>query len=808
MAGELTSLSLSRGVGLVTPGGGEVIPQIPWTPAMVGVREYVEAVDAATILTTGGGQAIAGQPVATWKDKSSNARDLTTISAGTTDPVLGSGAEASPTGVVPVLFRDTKALQTAVIGANETTFTTFLLARMNVVGAEAKWALSYTPDLFVLLHSSSTVAGQVRPLGALSPDALEVNTAQRMRMFTLRNTPTVVQGVAANGVSRMNGSETALDNLSISPSTASGQRMVLGNRAASRTATTGANMDVFAYANVPAALSRANEQRMEGYFAHRAGLQSVLDSAHPYKTAPPTVPEGTTSTADWLDVDNGTALQTFLGGYIELQPDSFNGGTTTPAIDGSTDVWGFPYSLTTSEKARLRDTIMPGGGAGLKYIRFPLGFAYRGARVVDGTSGLIKQLGERFSGQNAAITDLIANVVNEGGGLAPEYWSPAPHWKTTSTFGNGTLWAGAAYSRATTLDSIRISDPTQYAAQIAALTDAILNDLEYLHANVGPVRMFGLQNEPVTSINENYGTCSYTDVVYRDVWKSLIPKIRNSSPLSTWGGNANTVLLHANSWSGFLAGAAGSGIVSDVTVLSTGKTLVQELWGTSYHYITEIAADADYIRGNAATWRATAPTRNHFTNEFEYFTPGDYTAERRFANTVLQMLYNFVFLSSAIVMPIIHISKQVGQNTSQSNTDGYALTRVRLPVPFGQDPSTPGDPDPTLDHGHFDFVEENWKASQFVLDNIKAGSVRRKTSLGNVVLPAGVSAASFTRPDGKRGFAICNRNTSPYAAKLETRGLSFQGTRYRHDGVTSLSTPSGPVISLSVPANSAEIWLA
>ena len=39
---------------------------------------------------------------------------------------------------------------------------------------------------------------------------------------------------------------------------------------------------------------------------------------------------------------------------------------------------------------------MPGGNLGISYIRFPLGFAYRGLRNIDKTSGLAKNIGERF----------------------------------------------------------------------------------------------------------------------------------------------------------------------------------------------------------------------------------------------------------------------------------------------------------------------------------------------------------------------------------------------------------------------------
>ncbi|MFV5088365.1 hypothetical protein ACJ42C_014660 [Klebsiella pneumoniae] len=78
--------------------------------------------------------------------------------------------------------------------------------------------------------------------------------------------------------------------------------------------------------------------------------------------------------------------------------------------------------------------MFPGNGYGIYYIRLPLGFAYRGFRNIDAATGLAKNIGERYSGQNAALKRLMANIVEAGGGLAPEYWCPAPYWMTNGKY--------------------------------------------------------------------------------------------------------------------------------------------------------------------------------------------------------------------------------------------------------------------------------------------------------------------------------------------------------------------------------------
>jgi hypothetical protein len=530
-------------------------------------------------------------------------------------------------------------------------------------------------------------------------------------------------------------------------------------------------------------------------------------------------------------VDAGKTAQTYMGGYIEIQPDSWN-GSTPPAVDGTTETWGFPYSLTAPERARLRDTAFPGDGYGINLIRFPLGFAYRGFRNIDTTTGFARNIGPRFAEQDNRLRDLFANLGAAGGGLMPEYWSPAPHWKTQTaygptpsspTYGNGKLWAGGTYSRTTRLDSIRGSDRTQYNKQIDEWTDAIVNDLEYLHQNVAPVRGFGLQNEAGLSHSATtciYGQCTYSENEYADTLRSLIPKIRNSAILSTWGGQPNTVLLNFNSWHG--PTDTGRGALRDQTVLSTGKTVIQEIWAFTRHWIREIYQNADFIKQNAAAWlredagiyidangnearywpERTVPS---FNNEQEYFDLNA-SAGYRCANTMLWMAHDWN-KGAPTLMPIIHIMKQLGANNATSNTEGYGFTQMRLPAADGgQSPSTAGDANPTLNHGEWMPVAANWNAGNLFLRCMPAGSIR----VGDVFdLGAGKAHASFRTPNGKYGIIIVNRNNtaSSHTVTMPVSG-AYSGRRFsiNNDG-TALTTQTGSQLNITVPANSGECWL-
>ncbi|MDL4444854.1 hypothetical protein QRZ53_09425 [Klebsiella michiganensis] len=224
----------------------------------------------------------------------------------------------------------------------------------------------------------------------------------------------------------------------------------------------------------------------------------------------------------------------------------------------------------------------------------------------------------------------MVNIVEAGGGLAPEYWCPAPYWMTNGKYAGtpsayNQPWAGGTYPRSTTLDSIKGSDPTQYAVQIEAMASAMLNDFEYLHQNVGPIRMWGLQNEPQYG-HELYGVCKYTDRVYSDVLAALQPKIAASSILSEWEGQANTPLLH----------------VSSDNDWHIGQTYIDAhpatIWGYSHHNITAVATDADWLKSSTFLSLKGAKT-NVFVNETEYMYPQNSSNAWKCANNMLRDLH-------------------------------------------------------------------------------------------------------------------------------------------------------------------------
>ena len=387
-------------------------------------------------------------------------------------------------------------------------------------------------------------------------------------------------------------------------------------------------------------------------------------------------------------VDEKIIGQEYLGGYIEIQPDSWDGSNCD--TDKISRLWGFPHSLLSSEQVRIKDDVLKGNGYGIMYIRFPLGFAYRGYRNIDETSGLAKNIGERYSQQNTALKLFFENIAKAGGGLAPEYWCPAPYWVTGGAYhysSGNKLTAGGEYDRTITLASIKSSDPVQYNAQIEAFTDAIVDDLEYLHQNICPVRMFGLQNEPVYG-SQPYGACQYDEQTYNDVLEVLYPKIQASTVLSTYNNELNEVkLLVASSDEG----SPFSGIAATYI-----KKHSNNIWGYAHHMMRKISGEvayeganrgADYYKSEHYTNYVKMGHSNVFCNEYEYFGnnfDGD-TNDFRCSNNMLHLINELVYGRAKVLHPVIHICKPIGQTASSTNTKGYCLYAANLKGEYGTD---------------------------------------------------------------------------------------------------------------------------
>lgn len=481
--------------------------------------------------------------------------------------------------------------------------------------------------------------------------------------------------------------------------------------------------------------------------------------------------------------DSTRRVQTYMGGYIEIQPDSWDG--SVPSTDDASNCWGFPMSISPDGQEAMKRELLGGNGKGIMYIRFPLGFAYRGYRNMDKATGLAKNIGERWKGQNAALKNWFSDIASAGGGLAPEYWCPPVYWLTSGAY-NGAdnqLRAGGNYSQSTPLASIRLSDAEQYNAQIDAFTDAVVDDLEYLHTNIAPVRMFGLQNEPIYG-TQTYGACKWDSQTYNDVLEVLYPKIQASSILSTYNNEKNEILLHA----------ASSDEASPFAEI--GSTFIKNhedmIWGYSHHSMRKVSGESGSDYG--AKWYLSdefaaikSGKDNVFINEYEYFSPEYGTDEFRCANNMLRMIYEIVYGGARVLHPVIHLCKPTGQTLPSTNTTGYCLYAVNI------------------DDGT--YTENTWAYNSWKMfnDNLPIGAVYES---GGYVNSYSVGYAIFKHKENTYIF-MANATEKEANITLEVNNTKkLSGKKYSITEIgADVGTVSGPQIAYSIPAYSGLVFM-
>ena len=476
----------------------------------------------------------------------------------------------------------------------------------------------------------------------------------------------------------------------------------------------------------------------------------------------------------------------FAGGYIEIQPDSWDGSTVcTGDIVDPTDptAWGFPMSLSASAKASIKEDILSGQGYGVSYIRFPMGFGYRGYRNIDATTGLAKNIGQRWEGQNTELKAWFKDIADAGGGLSVEYWCPPVYWLTGGAYYNpnvrNELWAGGSYPRTTTLASIRISDPTQYNAQINAFTNAILNDLEYVHTNICPVRMYTLAGEPSEGGQTKYGHCHWDKDVYTDVFEILHPKVMNSKILAKYNNKENIVLMH---------------LCADNRGFTIGTTFIRKhkdwIWGYSHDTSRLISgqdngAGADLLKNLSYPVDSSPEWKNVFICEYEYFS--DVKSDQyKFANNVVRIIFEMWYRKAKVVMPVIHICKPKGQSDSATNTKGYCLYAVDMST--GEYTTNP-------------WSYNSWKMFN---DNVPIGSIIWKGG------DAGLLQAGYIILRKETQMIILMGN---YSDSTKTMTLSFNDDVYltgKEYSLSKLGEPygvkSGKEIQFSIPAFTGLVW--
>ena len=434
--------------------------------------------------------------------------------------------------------------------------------------------------------------------------------------------------------------------------------------------------------------------------------------------------------------------QTILGLGFEIQSDSIGSNN-----NGLPDlVSGVPYDLTTSERTRFYQQMLKAGRSdrGFRYCRLAMGLYYRG---LDPTQKLMRG---RYPGQTQLLSDMLTEAGVEG--MNVEYWSPAPGWKSNNSYISGTLKSFAA-------------------ADLAAMGDAMVADLDYLSSFGIHISQWGLQNEP--RFSTPYSSCVYNATQYRDAFKAVATKVRAKYP---------NVHIHADSNDGW-GGEIGQAIKADPAALA-----LVDAW--SYHrigYDSNYQIDKDFKVG--------AVGKPVYNNEFEYLDNA--TSDWRTINTA-QSIMNWMTFQDAPTWYWLHALKP----TTNAEAPGYSLGFWR----------PPHDDDfthfPNIPKGHWDFNKRNWHGVAGFVRYMPWDSVRYHVDESTRQYDQRIMA--WKTPAGKPVFALTNRSsTESFTYTIDTQtSATFHGQRFTpsvHD--QSLGTKSGTTLTITLPPLSIEFWV-
>ncbi len=441
--------------------------------------------------------------------------------------------------------------------------------------------------------------------------------------------------------------------------------------------------------------------------------------------------------------------QTILGLGFEIQSDSI--GSENLGLPDK--VVAVPHNLIPSERQRLYKEMLKG----FRYCRLAMGLYLRGLDQEQ------KHIIERYPGQMKDLKEMMDGAGFDG--FAPEYWSPAPYWKSNGKYQGGSLK--------------RFDAPF-----LDEFADALVADVRYLRQHGLRVSMWGLQNEPVVG-HEKYSTCAYTGEQYYAAMKIIAPKIKAAFPM---------LPIHADSWDG--QHSAGGKLIRQDAALS--KLIDYWTWHRIGHNSNEQIEQA-------AHFNADTLGKPVFNNEFEYLTeflhrpqhlPKKATPDERFINTAQSLMNWFVFENSPTWF-WLHALKP-SYNTEAS---GYALGFWR----------PPDDDDftrfPQLKKGHWEYNQQNWHSLKGFLQHLPWNSVRYQVEEEQVRGDNRILA--WKTPAGKIGLALTNRSGKPFrfevalGAKKKLRGWRYTASQAE----ISLAQSDAPTLVAAVPHLAIEFWI-
>lgn len=245
-----------------------------WTPAEITTALWLDAADSGTITLTSG-------KVSQWADKSGNARHVSQ-SSDAARPVI---TAAGQNGMDVVTFDGNDTLATAANfpETGNAEFSVFWVhtKTTSTKGCVFGWGNHNTALQCIGWYDDGTYAGPSFSGGAA------YNAVSPAAGFNVWAYTKAAGAINATSVLTKNGSSAGTSGHSTSTPNIASAPLVLG-----RWATYTLSLLIGSVAEfiiLPSAAAEADRQKVEGYLAHKWGLDASLPTDHPYKSAAPTV---------------------------------------------------------------------------------------------------------------------------------------------------------------------------------------------------------------------------------------------------------------------------------------------------------------------------------------------------------------------------------------------------------------------------------------------------------------------------------------------------------------------------------------
>jgi hypothetical protein len=328
-----------------------------WTPAMIGsVAAWYDAADSSTITLASG-------VVSQWSDKSGNERHIAQATS-TQRPGYTSGTSVNFDGSNDILFNKKSFMYASgsvdiyfVAAVNGASYDRRLIAESRSTSDSPLYAPVQSRNADDASRMAAYIrndAGSILLANTVNLSATGAFNLATRKLYQMRDTGSQLSG-RVNGGTTTSGSYTRSGTMTMDSFGIGG----IPPRPSYSTGAWWTRADMNEVVIVPSVLSDEDRQKLEGYLAHKWGMQANLPSGHPYKDAAPLTDGGSGDTAlVTLDGSGSTDLDGTIASYAWTLDGSQIASGASPMIVLGVGVHNVTLAVTDNDGVADTDTVV------------------------------------------------------------------------------------------------------------------------------------------------------------------------------------------------------------------------------------------------------------------------------------------------------------------------------------------------------------------------------------------------------------------------------------------------------------------